>query len=147
MYSFNFSIIACCFSIISSIFELSASINKLENEKYFVQFNSNGDISSIFDKELGKEILKKPVTTGIFDYNGSSSWPAWELNFEELNREPQNTTKIKTIKVIENGPCRVALEIVKTFGNSTFTSVVALSRGGKVVAVVVLTVTAVMALS
>ena len=115
--------------------KLSASINKLENEKYFVQFNSNGDISSIFDKELGKEILKKPVTTGIFDYNGSSSWPAWELNYEELNREPQNTTKIKTIKVIENGPCRVALEIVKTFGNSTFTSVVALSRGGKVVEV------------
>ena len=115
--------------------KLSASINKLENEKYFVQFNSNGDISSIFDKELGKEILQKPVTTGIFDYNGSSSWPAWELNYEELNREPQNTTKIKAIKVIENGPCRVALEIVKTFGDSTFTSIVALSRGGKVVEV------------
>ena len=115
--------------------KLSASINKLENEKYFVTLNSNGDISSVFDKELKKEILQKPVTTGIFDYNGSSSWPAWELNFEELNREPQNTTKIKTIKVIENGPCRVALEIVKTFGDSTFTSVVALSRGGKVVEV------------
>ena len=115
--------------------KLSASINKLENEKYIVTLNSNGDISSVFDKELDKEILKKPVTTGIFDYNGSTSWPAWELNFEELNREPQNKTKIKTIKVIENGPCRVALEIVKTFGDSTFTSVVALSRGGKVVEV------------
>ncbi len=115
--------------------KLSASINKLENEKYIVNFNSNGDISSVFDKELNTEILKKPVITGIFDYNGSSSWPAWELNFEELNREPQNTTKIKTIKVIENGPCRVALEIVKTFGDSTFTSIVALSRGGKVVEV------------
>lgn len=115
--------------------KLSASINKLENEKYFVQFNSNGDISSVFDKEIGKEILKKPITTGIFDYNGSSSWPAWELNFEELNREPQNTTKIKRIRVVENGPCRVALEIVKTFGDSTFTSIVALSRGGKVVEV------------
>ena len=115
--------------------KLSASINKLENEKYFVQFNSNGDISSVVDKELGKEILKAPVTTGIFDYNGSKDWPAWELNFEELNRAPQNKTKIKTIKVIENGPCRVALEIVKTFENSTFTSIVALSRGGKVVEV------------
>ncbi len=115
--------------------KLSASINKLENEKYIVTLNSNGDISSVFDKEIKKEILQKPVTTGIFDYNGSSSWPAWELNYEELNREPQNTTKIKTIKVIENGPCRVALEIVKTFGDSTFTSIVALSRGGKIVEV------------
>lgn len=115
--------------------KLFASITMLENEKYKVGFNSNGDISSIFDKELNKEILQKPITTGIFDYNGSKDWPAWELNFEELNREPQNTTKIKTIKVIENGPCRVALQIVKTFGDSTFSSVVTLSRGGKLVEV------------
>ncbi len=115
--------------------KLFASIQMLENEKYRAGFNSNGDIFSIFDKELKKEILEKPITTGIFDYNGSSSWPAWELNFEELNRKPQNKTKIKTIKVIENGPCRVALEIIKTFGDSTFTSIVALSRGGKVVEV------------
>ncbi len=115
--------------------KLFASIMMLENEKYRVVLNSNGDISSIFDKELKKEVLSKPITTGIFDYNGSKDWPAWELNFDELNREPQNSTKIKTVKVIENGPCRVALEIVKAFGDSTFTSVVALSRGGKVVEV------------
>ncbi len=115
--------------------KLFASIVMLENEKYRVGLNSNGDISSIFDKELKKEILQKPITTGIFDYNGSKDWPAWELNFEELNREPQNKTKIKTVKIIENGPCRVALEIVKTFGDSTFTSIVALSKGGKIVEV------------
>ncbi len=115
--------------------KLSASINCLENEKYTVKFNSNGDISSIFDKEIKKEIIKKPITTGIFDYNGSSAWPAWELNFDELNREPQTYTKIKSIKVIEDGPCRVALQIVKTHENSTFTSVVTLSRGGKAVEV------------
>ena len=115
--------------------KLFASIQMLENEKYRVGFNSNGDISSIFDKELKKEILEKPITTGIFDYNGSKDWPAWELNFEELNRKPQNKTKIKTIKVVEDGPCRVALEIVKTFGDSTFTSIVALSKGGKTVEV------------
>jgi alpha-mannosidase len=115
--------------------KLFASIAMLENEKYRVGLNGNGDISSIFDKELNKEILQKPITTGIFDYNGSKDWPAWELNFQELNCEPQNITKIKTIKVIENGPCRVALEIVKTFGDSTFTAIVALSRGCKVVEV------------
>lgn len=115
--------------------KLSASIDMLENERYTVKFNSNGDISSIFDKELNIEILKSPIVTGIFDYNGSKNWPAWELNFDELNREPQNTAKIKTVKVIENGPCRVALQIVKTYKDSTFTSVVALSKGGNVVEV------------
>ena len=115
--------------------KLSASINELQNEKYIVKFNGNGDISSILDKDLKVELLKNPITTGIFDYNGSKHWPAWELNFDELNREPQHTAKIKTIKVIENGPCQVALQIVKTYKDSTFTSVVALSKGGKVVEV------------
>lgn len=115
--------------------KLSASIDTLENEKYTVKFNGNGDICSIFDKELKREIVKNPIVTGIFDYNGSKSWPAWELNFEELNREPQNIAKIKTIKVVENGPCRVALRIEKTFKDSTFVSIVALSKGGKVVEV------------
>ncbi len=115
--------------------KLSASINALENEKYVVKFNSNGDISSIYDKEIKLEILKKPIVTGIFDYNGSKDWPAWELNYDEVHREPQNIAKIKSIKVIEDGPCRVALRIVKTFGDSTFVSIVALSRGGKSVEV------------
>lgn len=114
---------------------LKASINGLENEKYIVKFNSNGDISSIFDKELKKEILKKPIVTGIFDYTGSKSWPAWELNYKELNCEPQHTPKIKFIDVIEQGVCRVAVKIVKTYKKSTFTSIVALSKGGKCVEV------------
>ncbi len=115
--------------------KLFATIEKLENEKYIVTINGNGDISSIYDKELKTEILKNPITTGIFDYNGSKDWPAWELNYKELNREPQNTAKIKAIKVIENGPCRVAVQVVKTFENSTFTSIIALSKGGKSVEV------------
>lgn len=114
---------------------LKASIHGLENEKYKVTFNSNGDIRSILDKELKKEILKKPIVTGIFDYKGSKDWPAWELNYEELNREPQHTPKIKSIEVTQEGVCRVAMKIVKTCKDSTFTSIVALSRGGKVVEV------------
>lgn len=114
---------------------LKASVETLENEKYTVRFNSNGDICSVFDKEIGKEILKKPVITGIFDYTGSIPWPAWEMNYKELNREPQHKAKIKSMDIIENGSCRAALKIVKTYKDSTFTSVVALSRGGKYVEV------------
>ncbi len=114
---------------------LKATIQTLENEKYKLTFNSNGDIRSIFDKEIKKEILKEPIYTGIFDYTGSKDWPAWELNFQELNREPQHKPKVKSIEVIEEGVCRVAMKIVKTYGDSTFTSIIALSRGGKVVEV------------
>ena len=115
--------------------KLRVSHTALENEKYSVKLNSNGDICSIFDKRLNKEILKRPVITGIFDYNGSTDWPAWELNFDELNREPQHKAIIKSIDIAESGPCRAALKITKTHGDSVFTSVIALSRGGEMVEV------------
>lgn len=115
--------------------KLYASIHKLENEKYVVTLNSNGDISSILDKKLNREILNKPIITGIFDYNGSKDWPAWELNYDELNREPQHKAKIKSVKVVENGPCRVAVKVVKTHNKSTFTSILVLSKGGSTVEV------------
>lgn len=114
---------------------LKVSVEMLENEKYSVKFNSNGDICSIFDKEIKKEILQKPIVTGIFDYDGSKSWPAWELNYKELAKEPQHFAKIKSIKVIEDGVCRVSLKVEKTYMNSIFTSIISLSRGGRCVEV------------
>lgn len=115
--------------------KLRVSHTALENEKYSVKLNSNGDICSIFDKKLDREILKRPVITGIFDYNGSPHWPAWELNFDELDREPQHKSIIKSIEIVENGSCRVALKITKTYNDSVFTSVIALTRGGETVEV------------
>ncbi|MCH5170936.1 MAG: hypothetical protein J1F24_06600 [Oscillospiraceae bacterium] len=115
--------------------DVKVSQDVLENEKYIVTLNSQGNIASIFDKELKREILSSPITIGIFDYNGSNSWPAWEMNFDELNRKPQHTPQIKSAKIVENGPCRVAIKIVKTYGESVFTSIISLSSGGKYVEV------------
>lgn len=114
---------------------VKASQDILQNEKYIVTLNSQGNISSIFDKHLGREVLSAPITTGIFDYNGSNSWPAWELNYEELKFTPAHTTSVKSVSVVENGPCRAAVRVVKTYKDSTFTSLIALSAGGDCVEV------------
>ncbi len=114
---------------------VKVNLDVLQNEKYIVTLNSQGNISSIFDKELKKELLSAPITTGIFDYNGSSNWPAWEMNFEELNRATQHNTKVKNVSIAENGPCRVAIKVVKTYGDSEFISYISLSAGGKYVEV------------
>lgn len=115
--------------------DVKVSQDVLQNEKYIVTLNSQGNISSIFDKGLNKELLSAPITTGIFDYNGSEHWPAWEMNFKELNRTPQHTPKIKSTTVVEKGPCRVAVKVVREYGDSVFTSLIALSSGGQYVEV------------
>lgn len=115
--------------------DVKVSQDVLQNEKYIVSLNSQGNIASIFDKELKKELLSAPITTGIFDYNGSNSWPAWEMNFDELNRTPQHTPQIKAAITVEKGPCRAAVKIVRTYGDSVFSSLIALASGGKYVEV------------
>lgn len=114
---------------------LKVDNQSLENEKYKVTLNDNGDIASVFDKELNKEILKKPIRFGIFDYNGSKTYPAWELCYNEQNREPAHYPVKQSVEIAENGNARVALRVVQKYDRSTFTYTVSLDNGGKVVRV------------
>ncbi len=108
----------------------------LENEKYFVTLNDNGDIASIIDKNLDeKELLKEPVSMGLFDYDGSKSWPAWELEYKECNRPADRTAKVSSIKIKENGAARVSLEVIQRDGKSTFSNIISLTDGGEAVEV------------
>ena len=68
---------------------LSASVRHAENKKYAVSLNENGDIASIYDKELQKELLKAPISMDIHSYDGSIIWPAWELDYPEVMAAPE----------------------------------------------------------
>jgi alpha-mannosidase len=45
--------------------ELKITESSLENARYRVQINSDGDVSSIFDKSLNKELLSAPIRLAI----------------------------------------------------------------------------------
>ena len=116
--------------------ELSISNNTLENGKYIVKLNNNGDICSIIDKTLNnKEILKSPVEIGLFNYTGSWEWPAWEMNFDEANKKPDRKPALVKIEELENGAARVAYKITQKDDRSTFTNIIALTDGGEAVEV------------
>lgn len=115
----------------------------LENEFYIVRVNNNGDIYSIIEKQSNREILSAPIRLGLYNYNGSEDWPAWELNYEELSCDAQEyagdqslpqTYKVN-LTVIEDGAARVALKIHRRADyqpqvpRSTFTQIVSLSNG------------------
>ena len=115
---------------------ISMSNNTLENGKYIVKLNENGNISSIVDKTLGnKEILKAPVEIGLFKYTGSWDWPAWEMNFDEANKKPDRKPTLVKIEEFENGVARVAYKVIQKDDRSTFTNIIALTDGGEAVEV------------
>ncbi len=113
--------------------ELSVSRNKLENETYRVTIDDNGDVSSIFDKKNGKEMLQSPIRLALFD-NYSPVWPAWEVTYDVVQSDPVDyVTGVTEVKVLEDGPARVALAITRKHGKSTYMQTLSLTPGAEMV--------------
>lgn len=114
---------------------LRAQEKLLENERYRLTLDHNGDISSIYDKKVDMDLLSGPIRMGVHHYLGSTHWPAWELDFAEVMTKPVDYAHSPKFTVVENGPARVAIETLRVCGPSTFRQVISLSAGGDTVEV------------
>lgn len=110
---------------------LRVSENTLENSVYRVCLNTDGDISSIYDKRFGRELVQagKAFRLAMFTENKSTDWPAWEILKETIDRAPESVTDDVEISVVEQGPVRVTLRVSRRHGNSTFVQYVSLTDG------------------
>lgn len=105
---------------------------KLANSRYAVAINDRGDIASIFDKGLEKELLSAPVRIGLF-YENPANWPAWNQDWSDRVKPAKayvGESGPVSIKVVENGPVRVCVEITREAEGSVFTTRVSLTEGG-----------------
>ena len=110
--------------------QLKATENSLENERYIVTLNKNGDVGSVYDKLIGKELLSAPVTLGIFDnHKGGKTYPAWEITYEDAVRKPDRIAIKVSSKIIEQGPARCTVQVVQKSDESVFTNNISLSAG------------------
>jgi alpha-mannosidase len=108
---------------------LKITDSSLENQRYLVKINDNGDVSSIYDKLEKKELLAAPITYQLI-HDKPKQWPAWEIQYEDIIAPPVAIVGGKPeIKIIENGPVRVALQITRKTDKSKFVTVVRLAAG------------------
>ncbi len=108
---------------------LHVTQNSLENRYYRVQLNSDGDIASIFDKQLGKELLSAPMRLAI-SYDNPEQWPAWNMDWDQEQAPPKDYVHgPAAIRIVEDGPARVALEVTRTTDGSKFVQTIMLSAG------------------
>ena len=108
---------------------LAVTDTTLENGRYKVTIDANGDIGSVFDKTLKKELLSAPARLEIKTDN-PRNWPAWNMDWEDQMRAPRAYVggPAKT-RIVENGPARVAIEIARETEGSKFVQTVRLSAG------------------
>jgi alpha-mannosidase len=109
--------------------DLKVSESSLENARYRVQIDANGDVSGIFDKKLNRELLSGPIRLAISTDN-PRQWPAWNMDFEDEQRPPRAyVSGAAKVRVVENGPARVGVEITRDTEGSHFVQTVRLSAG------------------
>jgi len=108
---------------------LKATESSLENSKYIVKLNSSGDISSIYDKTAKKELLASPVRLA-FQYEKPQEYPAWNMDWADRKNPPTGYVEGPAkIKIVENGPARIVLEVERETRNSKFIEQIRLSAG------------------
>jgi len=100
----------------------------LENERYKVVLNNAGDVSSIHDKLLDKELLAAPIRLAISS-DHPAQWPAWNMDFDQEQAPPRAFVRSGQVRIRENGPARVTLEVTRQTEGSKFVQTVSLSAG------------------
>jgi alpha-mannosidase len=106
-----------------------AAPTALENERYRVTLDNTGDVASIFDKLLNRELLSAPMRLAISN-DHPSQWPAWNMDFEQEQAPPRTYVRGGNTRIKENGPARVTLEVTRTnTEGSHFVQTVSLSAG------------------
>ena len=109
--------------------ELKATDSSLENDRYQIKIDSNGDVSSIFDKQTKRELLSAPIRLAISTDN-PRQWPAWNMDFEDEQRPPRAfVSGPAKIRIVEQGPVRVAIEVERNTEDSKFVQTISLSAG------------------
>ena len=108
---------------------LQVSNSSLENARYRLKIDDNGDVSSVFDKQLNHELLSAPLRLAILTDN-PARWPAWNMDFEDEQRPPRAYIGGPAhVHVVEQGPARVAVEISREGEDSKFVQTIRLSNG------------------
>ena len=109
--------------------ELKITNSSLENARYRVSLNADGNVASIFDKTVNKELLSAPMRLAISN-DAPRMYPAWNMEFDQEQAAPRAyVSGPAQVRIVEQGPVRVALEVSRETEGSRFAETVRLSAG------------------
>ncbi len=101
----------------------------LDNGRFRVTVDKNGNISSVFDKVHKVESLKAPAGLD-FQYHNPSAYPAWNMDWNDAKLPPDgHVDGPAKIRIAEAGPVRVTIEVERESHGSKFVQDISLAAG------------------
>jgi alpha-mannosidase len=108
---------------------LQVTKDRLENARYRVRIDANGDIAGFFDKKAHRELLAKPARLELLRET-PGPWPAWEISYQTVTGKPYDyIANPVNIQIEENGPARVSLAITRKYHDTEVVQRLRLSAG------------------
>lgn len=108
---------------------LKVTDSSLENARYLLRLNANGDVASILDKKTSKELLSAPARLAL-QTEKPKDWAAWNMDWADRQKPPRAyVSGAPKIRIVENGAARVALEVERDTEGSKFVQTIRLSAG------------------
>jgi len=107
---------------------LEAAPDRLENACVRVEFNRAGDITRLYDKVSGREVLPAGAVANQFQAfeDRPLNWDAWDIDIFYDDRmwlaEPA-----ERVEVVEAGPLRATLKITRRILNSRYEQLISLA--------------------
>ncbi len=106
-----------------------AEIWTLQNARYRISIDKNGDVAGIFDKKLNRKLLAGPARLA-FQTEHPHDWPAWNLDWADQQKPPRGYVQGPAkIQIVEKGPARVAVQIERESEDSKFVQTIRLAAG------------------
>lgn len=100
---------------------LTVSPGRLENSRIRVEIGPDGAITSLFDKALGREALAgRGNQLWAYPMDKPRNWDAWDME-DDYAAHGVELVEAETIEIVERGPHRASIRVVKRFRDSTIT--------------------------
>src|SRR5205807_7171534 len=85
--------------------------SSLENGRYRIRLNNDGDIAGVFDKKLSKELLSAPLRLA-FQTEKPHDLSAWNIDLNDQQKPPRSYLGSPAKVCIEEyGPVRIAMYV------------------------------------
>ncbi len=100
----------------------------LENGLVRVKINAKGQLTSVYDLQARREALSGTGNVLHLHEDIPNMWDAWDVDIF-YKEKCQTIDAIRELKLVESGPLRAVVKIVRTFGKSKFEQNIVLRAG------------------
>ena len=109
---------------------IARSAKRLENEYLVVTLGDNGDVISVYDKQVGRETLAAPSNRLRLYEDKPAENHAWDIDLEYRNKS-WDAQLASDPEVVVNTSVMGAIRVIKRFHKSTITQLIRLAKGTK----------------